>query len=127
MQIIDRVFILSGGASGLGLATARNLYSHGAYIAILDLDPDSGEAACKDLGVDRSRFFETDVSETESVTAAVSAVIKWVKETGKPIGGVISAAGVGNPGKVSRCFVLPIVEDSRILCCPELRRRQLDN
>lgn len=91
---------MSGGASGLGLATAQNLYSHGAYIAILDLDPTSGAAALNDIGTDRSRFFETDVSETESIEAAVNGVVDWVKETGKPIGGVISAAGVGNPGKV---------------------------
>lgn len=101
MQIKDRIFILSGASSGLGLATARNLYTHGAYVAMLDIDASSGEEARKDIGAERSRFFETDVSETESISAAISGVAEWARESGKVIGGVISAAGVGNPGKVN--------------------------
>jgi 3-hydroxyacyl-CoA dehydrogenase/3-hydroxy-2-methylbutyryl-CoA dehydrogenase len=38
MHIKDRTIILSGGASGLGLATARDLHSRGGYIAILDMN-----------------------------------------------------------------------------------------
>jgi len=100
MHIKDRTFIISGGSSGLGLATARNLYSHGGYIAILDLDASSAEDAVKEIGSERTRFFEADVSETESIENAVAAVAAWVKESGKAIGGLVSAAGVGNPGKV---------------------------
>lgn len=101
MQIKDRVFILSGGSSGLGLATAQNLHAHGGYIALLDLDTASGEKIVNDFGTHRARFFEADVSDTESIESAIRGVVAWVKETGKAIGGVISAAGVGNPGKVS--------------------------
>ena len=104
MHIKDRTFIISGGSSGLGLATARDLYSNGGYIAILDMDAASGDEAVNNLGTDRTRFFEVDVSETESIEAAVSSVTEWIGKTGKAIGGVISAAGVGNPGKVWTCF-----------------------
>jgi len=100
MHIKDRTFIISGGSSGLGLATARHLYSHGGYIAILDLDASTGEDAVKEIGTERTKFFEADVSETESIETAVTAVAAWVKETAKAIGGLVSAAGVGNPGKV---------------------------
>ncbi|KAL1304547.1 hypothetical protein AAFC00_003526 [Neodothiora populina] len=100
MQIKDKIFVLSGASSGLGLATARDLYIHGAYIAMLDIDQASGEEARESIGTERSRFFETDVTETESIEAAVAAVVAWATETQKVIGGVISAAGVGNPGKI---------------------------
>lgn len=102
MHIEDRLFVISGGSSGLGLATARNLHQRGGYIAIFDLNADSGAKAVKELGSERSRFFEVDVSETETIEKAVEGVSKWIEETGKPIGGIISAAGVGNPGKVYR-------------------------
>lgn len=100
MHIKDRLFVISGGSSGLGLATARNLHERGGYIAILDLNADSGADAVKELGSERSCFFEADVSDTESIAKAVEGVSKWIQETKKPIGGIISAAGVGNPGKV---------------------------
>lgn len=100
MHIKDRTFVITGGSSGLGLATAEDLHSKGGYIAILDLNTDSGEQAVKSLGSERSRFFEVDVGESESIATAVSGVAKWIKETGKDIGGIVSAAGVGNPGKV---------------------------
>jgi 3-hydroxyacyl-CoA dehydrogenase/3-hydroxy-2-methylbutyryl-CoA dehydrogenase len=102
MYIKDRLFVISGGSSGLGLATARNLHQRGGYIAIFDLNADSGAEAVKELGPERSRFFEVDVSDTETIEKAVEGVSKWIQEMGKPIGGIISAAGVGNPGKVCR-------------------------
>jgi hypothetical protein len=42
MKPINRTFIISGGCSGLGLATARDLYEAGAYISLLDLNADAG-------------------------------------------------------------------------------------
>lgn len=100
MQIKDRIFVLSGASSGLGLATARNLYNQGGFIAMLDIDEASGEDARKEIGTDRTRVFETDVTESESIEAAITGVVAWAKETGKTIGGIISAAGVGNPALV---------------------------
>lgn len=99
MYIKDRTFVISGGASGLGLATVRDLHSHGGYISILDLNAENGDKIVKELG-ERTRFFETDVTDTESVQAAVNGTVQWIKQTGKPIGAVIPAAGVGSPGKL---------------------------
>lgn len=101
MQIKDRTFIISGGASGLALSCARDLHSLGAYVSLLDLNADSGEEVLKTFDAARARFFECDVSETESIEAAVKGTMEWVKETGKQVGGVIAGAGVGNPGLVS--------------------------
>ena len=100
MKPENRTFIISGGASGLALAAARNLHSAGAYVALLDLNAENGNAIAKELG-DRARFFETDVSDTESIAKAVQGSVEWVKQTGKEIGGVIAGAGVGLPGLVS--------------------------
>ncbi|KAK3073988.1 hypothetical protein LTR53_003935 [Teratosphaeriaceae sp. CCFEE 6253] len=99
MHIKDRTFVISGGASGLGLATVRDLHAHGGYIAILDLNAENGAKVVTELG-DRTTFFEADVSSPPSVEAAVSALVVWTTKTGKPIGGVIPAAGVGFPGKL---------------------------
>lgn len=99
MHIKDRTFLISGGASGLGLATARDLHSHGGYVAILDLNADNGAKAVSEFGP-RTKFFEVDVSDTSSIDAAVQGTAAWIKETGKPLGAIIPAAGVGLPGKL---------------------------
>ncbi|GAB7341801.1 hypothetical protein MBLNU457_g0129t1 [Dothideomycetes sp. NU457] len=100
MHIKDRTFIVTGGSSGLGLATCQDLAAAGGYIAVLDLNHEAGEEAVKSLGQDKSIFFECDVTESESIESAIKGVAKWIEKTGKPIGGIVSGAGVGNPGKL---------------------------
>lgn len=88
-------------ASGLGRATAIDLSHHGGNISILDLNEDAGAALVKQLGGEaRARFFAVDVTDTEGIAAAVAGTMEWVSQTGKPLGGIIPAAGVGNPGLV---------------------------
>ncbi|KAF2661979.1 NAD(P)-binding protein [Lophiostoma macrostomum CBS 122681] len=99
MKIADRTFIISGGASGLALAAARDLHSAGAYVSLLDLNEDNGSKIASELG-DRARFFETDVSDTESIASAIKGTIEWVSQTQKDLGGVIAGAGVGLPGLI---------------------------
>ncbi|KAF2638266.1 NAD(P)-binding protein [Massarina eburnea CBS 473.64] len=99
MKIADRTYIISGGASGLGLATARDLHAHGAYVSLLDLNSDSGSKIVTELG-SRAKFFETDVSSTDSIASAIQGTVAWIKETGKDIGGVVAGAGVGLPGLI---------------------------
>ena len=99
MKVANRTFIISGGASGLGLATARNLHSVGAYVSLLDLNADNGSKIATELG-DRAKFFETDVSDTESIAAAIKGTMEWVKQTGKEVGCVVAGAGVGLPGLI---------------------------
>jgi hypothetical protein len=54
----------------------------------------------KEIGGGKTKFFECNVSETESVTAAVKGAIEWSKETGMKVGGVVAAAGVATSAKV---------------------------
>ena len=69
------------------------------------MNEELGGALAKDLG-SATRFMPCDVSNTDSIANAVKAIATWAKETGKPLGGVIPAAGVGRPGLVSRLLHL---------------------
>jgi len=100
MKPENRTFLISGGVSGLGLATARSLHSAGAYVSLLDLNADSGAEIVQELG-DRAKFFETDVSDTDSIAKAVEGTVSWVKNTDATLAGVVAGAGVGLPGLVS--------------------------
>lgn len=70
-------------------------------VAILDMNEGSGQALVQELGSNSTRFFQVDVSDTESIAAAVKGTKSWVQQTGKRIGGVIAAAGVSTPAKSS--------------------------
>jgi NAD(P)-dependent dehydrogenase (short-subunit alcohol dehydrogenase family) len=76
MRIKDKVIVITGGASGLGLATANFMVKEkGARVAIFDLNVDAGQSAVADLGADNAMFVQTDVSDEASVQRAVDAVI----------------------------------------------------
>lgn len=76
MRIQDKVVVITGGASGLGLATAHYLLEEkGARAAIFDLNAAAGEKAVAELGPERAMFVHTDVSSGESAQNAVDAVM----------------------------------------------------
>ena len=54
MQIENRAFIVTGGASGLGEGTARMLAAHGGRVVIADLQADKAEAVARDIGASAS-------------------------------------------------------------------------
>lgn len=64
------------------------------------MNPDGGSALVKELGADLTKFFQADVSDTNSIATAIKGTLGWIKETGRQLGGVIAAAGVSNPAKV---------------------------
>jgi NAD(P)-dependent dehydrogenase (short-subunit alcohol dehydrogenase family) len=70
MQIADSVTVVTGGASGLGLATAKRLVAAGGKVVLIDLPSSAGEAAAKELG-DAAVFSPGDVTSPEDVTAAL--------------------------------------------------------
>ena len=88
--------IVTGGASGLGEATARMLSSMGAKVAIFDLDIDKGSTIAKELNSD---FYEVDVSDVNSVN---QAVLDFSKQN-EGIQVAVNCAGIGPAAKtVSR-------------------------
>jgi NAD(P)-dependent dehydrogenase (short-subunit alcohol dehydrogenase family) len=68
MQIRNSIFLVTGGASGLGAATARMAAEGGAKVVIADMQAEAGEKLAKDLAV---RFIKTDVSSEAEGKAAV--------------------------------------------------------
>jgi 3-hydroxyacyl-CoA dehydrogenase / 3-hydroxy-2-methylbutyryl-CoA dehydrogenase len=82
--------LVSGGASGLGEATARRLHAGGANVVISDLNREKGEALAGELG-ERARFVEANVMEPEGVQAAVDAAAE--AEGGLRIS--VCCAGIG--------------------------------
>ncbi|HVM28959.1 MAG TPA: SDR family NAD(P)-dependent oxidoreductase [Mycobacteriales bacterium] len=94
MQLAGAVAVVTGGASGLGLATARELAGAGASVVLLDLPGGRGEAAAAGLGGD-ALFVPTDVTDEASVQAAVEAASRR-----GPLRVAVSCAGVGTPGRV---------------------------
>mgnify|MGYP003701431511 CR=1 FL=1 len=74
MDIRDKVAVITGGASGLGEATARRLNEMGAKVAIFDLQEDKGKALAEELG-DGVIFQKVNVVEEDSVKAAIAATM----------------------------------------------------
>ena len=70
------------------------------------MNRDLGQEVVQKLG-SSAKFWATDVLDTNSIKAAVDGAVEWIKETGKPIGGVIPAAGVGAPATVSCAIRIP--------------------
>ncbi|MDH3224921.1 MAG: 3-hydroxyacyl-CoA dehydrogenase [Gemmatimonadota bacterium] len=94
MQLDDKTAIVTGGASGLGGATAAALVEGGCSVTILDIDQEKGAAHAAALG-DRARYVRTDVTDEASVTAAISSVL----ETEGALHICVNCAGIGPPAK----------------------------
>jgi NAD(P)-dependent dehydrogenase (short-subunit alcohol dehydrogenase family) len=87
VQIKDSVAVVTGGASGLGLATTKRLLDAGASVVVIDL---KGEEAVAALG-DRATFVAANVTDEESVTKALD-----VAESLGPVRINVNCAGIGN-------------------------------
>ncbi len=103
MIVNDSVAVVTGGASGLGLATTKALLADGASVVIIDLPSSNGEAIAKELG-DRVRFAAADVTDEAAVTAALD-----VAESLGPLRVAVNCAGIGNAVKtVSKKGAFPL-------------------
>ena len=83
--------IVTGGASGIGEAAARQLAALGARVVIADLQEDKGTAVANEIG---GLFVKCDVSSEEDGAAAVAAA----SEMG-PLRALVNSAGLGRPGR----------------------------
>lgn len=95
MEMKDSVAVITGGASGLGEATARKIMEEGGKVYILDLNVERSSTLKKEYG-DSLRFDETDVTNEESVKKALARAIE-------DFGGfntVVNCAGIAPPGKL---------------------------
>ena len=94
MDLANAKAVVTGGASGLGLATARRVIDAGGHAALLDVNEDQGKASAAELG-DRATFIRTDVADEASVRAAVAAAAEFM-------GGItlaVNCAGIATAGR----------------------------
>ena len=129
MDIKGTVALITGGASGLGAATARRLFDAGASVVLVDLPSSAGDAFAAELNAwgevhvdapgagDRKEpahkavFVPADVTSEEQVQAAVDAAVAL-----GPLRIVVNCAGIATPGKVlGRDGVLPLESFNRVI------------
>jgi NAD(P)-dependent dehydrogenase (short-subunit alcohol dehydrogenase family) len=96
MENKEVVALVTGGASGLGEATAAQLVTSGAKVAILDFDATKGEKLAAALG-DNAIFIKTDVTSEADVCSAIKTAV----DTFGKINVAVNCAGIANPGKIS--------------------------
>jgi len=95
MKITDALAVVTGGASGLGLAVARHLVASGGKVALLDVQDGPGRIAAGELG-GNATFQRCDVTSEAEVNVAMEAAHAW-------LGGLnllVNCAGVVGAGRV---------------------------
>jgi NAD(P)-dependent dehydrogenase (short-subunit alcohol dehydrogenase family) len=95
MQIASKTFLITGGGSGLGAATARLLAAADGNVVLADVNAAQGEATAGELGA-KARFAKTDVTNENDVKAAIDIAVKNFGG----LHGAINCAGIGTPAKV---------------------------
>ena len=109
MDIAGKSAFITGGASGLGAATANVLAALGARPAVFDRDAAKGEAVAAELG---GQFFAVDVSDAASAEAAVKAAVEAM---GAP-SVLVNCAGIGTASRiVGRDGPMPLDAFSRVI------------
>lgn len=93
MDIAGASAIVTGGASGLGRATARKLYDAGASVVVVDLPQSEGLAYTEELG-GNARFVPGDVTDPDQMQAAVEAAM-----AAGPLRVAVNCAGIATPGR----------------------------
>ncbi len=98
MQIKDNVFVVTGGGSGLGAATARMIVANGGKVILADVNQEAGNAVAAELGAEFgncAKFVATDVTNEESAKAAFAAAVAF-----GTLRGLVNCAGIAPAEKV---------------------------
>lgn len=95
MKIENGVFVVTGGGSGLGAATARMLVEAGAKVVLADVNREAGDAVAAELGA-AATFVTTDVTDEASAKAAIDLAVSAYGG----LNGLINCAGVAPAEKV---------------------------
>jgi len=96
--LTNKTYLISGGVSGIGAATARIAHGRGANLVLTDLNEDAGKAIVKELG-ERVLFLRHDVTREAEW---ISVVAEAGKRFGK-LDGVLNSAGVGRVASIEDC------------------------
>ena len=94
MKLSEAKAVVTGGASGLGFATAQRIVDAGGQVVLLDINDELGASSVAELG-DNASYVSTDVSDEDSVKAAI-------QKAAETMGGItlaVNCAGVANAGR----------------------------
>ena len=94
MRFTDKTVVVTGGASGIGLAASHRFHAEGASVVIADINGEAAEKAAKELGTDRCRARVVDVSDWEQV----NALMEYAAKTFGGLDIVHNNAGIGSFG-----------------------------
>ncbi|MFP5305804.1 MAG: 3-hydroxyacyl-CoA dehydrogenase [Gammaproteobacteria bacterium] len=109
MDIRDRVFVVSGGASGLGEATVRRAVANGGKAVIADMNAERGEALASELG---ARFVRCDVTQDADAKSAIAAA----QQAFGRVDVLVNCAGIGTPAKaVGKDGPLPLEQFDKVI------------
>ena len=92
MEIKDKVFIVTGGASGLGAGTARMLVAQGAKVVLADVQDEAGKALAQELG---QTYVHCDVTQEADGQAVVAAALKQGR-----LFGLVNCAGIAPASRI---------------------------
>ena len=95
MNIQGKVIVVTGGASGLGAATATHMVEHGAKVILVDMNQEQGQALQQQLG-SQSEFVQLDVTDEQ----AVENFFAHVESMYGQLNGLINCAGIAPSAKV---------------------------
>src|SRR5882757_3944269 len=110
MQLNGATALVTGGASGLGLATVQALHEAGARVIIVDLPSSNGKVIAEDLG-ERGQFAPADVTDADQVQAAIDLVSPEA-----PLRVAVNCAGIGTPGRVvGKNGPMPLEQFARVV------------
>jgi len=111
MKIDQTVSIITGGASGLGLATVHKFAGLGGRVAIFDTNDDAGNTLAKSLG-ERALFAKVDVTDEASVQAGIARTL----DRFGAVHVCINYAGIGNAIKTyGKSGPFPLAEFNKVL------------
>jgi NAD(P)-dependent dehydrogenase (short-subunit alcohol dehydrogenase family) len=96
MQLSTARAVITGGASGLGLATAEYIVKHGGKVTLFDINDEKAAEVIQQLGKDNAHYLHTDVTDEASVESNIAAA----KEKMGGLNAVINCAGVLGAGRV---------------------------
>ena len=94
MELAKARAVITGGASGLGFATAERVIAAGGHVVLLDINEEQGAAAAEKLG-ERAAFVMTDVSNEDNVKVSIAAAAEFM-------GGItmaVNCAGIATAGR----------------------------
>lgn len=130
MDIAGKVFIVTGGASGLGEGTARMLAAQGATVVIADMQVDKGELIAKDIG---GAFVKCDVSQEADGQAVVAKAVSLGKLMGlincagiAPAEKTVGKSGAHSLAGFSKCITVNLVGSFNMirLCAEAMSRNE---